>query len=105
MPAHWTGKEQIALLIYPAFTALDMVGPHYMFTNLMDATTHIVAKTMALVTSDTGLVQLLAEYAPEPPFQSGTPATASARTLKLMDDMFAGFLEDARVACESARRK
>ncbi len=55
MPAHWTGKEQIALLIYPAFTALDMVGPHYMFTNLMGATTHIVAKTMAPVTSDTGL--------------------------------------------------
>jgi putative intracellular protease/amidase len=232
MPAHWTGEEQIALLIYPAFTALDMVGPHYMFTNLMGATTHIVAKTMAPVTSDTGLVfspsksfddcpdqldiicvpggtsgtlaairdpatlrfladrggkarfvtsvctgslllgaaglldgyratshwatrsilptvgaipvedrivrdrnritaagvsagidlglsivgdlrdrqyaevvQLLAEYAPEPPFQSGTPAAASAKTRKLIDDMFSGFLEDARVACESARRK
>lgn len=52
-----------------------------------------------------GLVQLLAEYAPEPPFQSGTPAAASAKTLKLMDDMFSGFLEDVRVACESARRK
>lgn len=50
------GKEQIAFLIYPGFTALDMVGPHYMLTNLMGATTHIVARTKEPVTSDTGLV-------------------------------------------------
>ena len=56
MPAHWMGTEQIAFLIYPGFTALDMVGPHYMLTNLMGATTHIVAKTKEPVTSDTGLV-------------------------------------------------
>ena len=56
MPAHWMGSEKIAFLIYPQFTALDMVGPHYMLTNLMGATTYIVAKTKAPVTSDTGLV-------------------------------------------------
>jgi len=56
MPAHWMGKEQIAFLIYPGFTALDMIGPHYMLTNLMGATVHIVAATPAPVTSDTGLV-------------------------------------------------
>lgn len=55
MPANWVGKEQIAFLIYPQFTALDMVGPHYMFTNLMGAKVHVVAKTAAPVTSDTGL--------------------------------------------------
>jgi putative intracellular protease/amidase len=58
MPAHWMGKEQIAFLIYPDFTALDMVGPHYMLTNLMGATTHIVAKTRDPIRSDTGLVFL-----------------------------------------------
>lgn len=56
MPAHWTGKEQIAFLIYPEFTALDMVGPHYMFTSLMGATTHVVAKSKDVVRSDTGLL-------------------------------------------------
>lgn len=56
MPPHWTGKEQIAFLIYEDFTALDMVGPHYMLTNLMGAKTHIVARTKAPVKSDTGLV-------------------------------------------------
>jgi putative intracellular protease/amidase len=56
MPANWIGSETIALLIYPEFTALDMVGPHHMFASLMGATTHIVAKSANPVTSDTGLV-------------------------------------------------
>lgn len=56
MPAQWMGSEQIAFLIYPEFTALDMVGPHYMFTSLMGATVHLVAKTRDPVRSDAGLV-------------------------------------------------
>jgi cyclohexyl-isocyanide hydratase len=55
-PASWRGREKIVLLIYPGFTALDMVGPHYMLTNLMGASAQIVAKTMEPVRSDTGLV-------------------------------------------------
>ncbi len=51
-PAHWYGKEQIAFLAYPEFTALDLVGPHYMLGNLMGATMHIVAKTAEPVVSD-----------------------------------------------------
>ena len=56
MPASWTGSEKIAFLIYPEFTALDMVGPHYMLTSLMGATTHVVAKTRETVKSDAGLM-------------------------------------------------
>lgn len=56
MPKHWVGSEQIAFLIYPQFTALDMVGPHHMLTSLMGATTHLVARTREPVRSDTGLV-------------------------------------------------
>ena len=56
MPAHWMGSEQIAFLIYPEFTALDMVGPHYMFTGLMGATVHLVAKSRDPVRSDAGLL-------------------------------------------------
>lgn len=55
MPQGWMGKEQIAFLIYPQFTALDMVGPHYMLTTLMGATTHIVAKSLDPISSDTKL--------------------------------------------------
>ncbi|PWB78497.1 MAG: DJ-1/PfpI family protein [Methylocystaceae bacterium] len=55
-PASWRGREKIVFLIYPGFTALDMVGPHYMLTNLMGTTTQVVAKTMEPVRSDTGLM-------------------------------------------------
>lgn len=55
MPADWTGKEQVAMLLYPGFTAQDLVGPQYMFANLMGATVHLVAQSMAPVMSDTGL--------------------------------------------------
>jgi cyclohexyl-isocyanide hydratase len=54
-PAHWTGKEQIAMLLYPEFTALDLVGPQYMFANLMGATVHLAAKKIEPVMSDTRL--------------------------------------------------
>jgi cyclohexyl-isocyanide hydratase len=56
MPAHWHGKERVAFLIYPGFTALDMVGPQYMFASLMGAKVDIVAKTLDPVRSDTGLI-------------------------------------------------
>jgi transcriptional regulator GlxA family with amidase domain len=55
MPANWMGKEKIAFLIYPGFTALDMVGAHYMLTSLMGATTHLVAKESNPIISDSGL--------------------------------------------------
>lgn len=55
MPASWTGKEQIAMLLYPGMTALDFVGPQYMFAALMGAKVHHVAKTMAPVVSDSQL--------------------------------------------------
>lgn len=53
MPADWTKPDQIAMLIYPEFTALDLIGPHYMFAGLMGATVHIVAATREPVISDT----------------------------------------------------
>ncbi|UFZ02743.1 DJ-1/PfpI family protein [Bradyrhizobium ontarionense] len=56
VPASWMGKEQIAFLVYPEFTALDMVGPHAMLTGLIGATTHIVGKSRDIVKSDTGLM-------------------------------------------------
>jgi putative intracellular protease/amidase len=50
------GAEQVAMLLYPGFTALDLVGPHYFFASMMGATVHLVAKDMsAPVPSDLGL--------------------------------------------------
>jgi cyclohexyl-isocyanide hydratase len=54
-PPSWTGKEVIAMLIYPGFTALDLVGPHYFLSSLMGAKVILVAKTKVTITSDAGL--------------------------------------------------
>lgn len=40
------GSEQIAILVYPEFTALDALGPHYFLAGLMGATVRFVAKTL-----------------------------------------------------------
>ena len=51
----WEGNEQIAMLIYPGMTALDLIGPHFMFGSLMGAKVLLVAKSLHPVTSDTGV--------------------------------------------------
>ena len=51
----WMGDEQIAMLVYPGMTIMDLIGPHCMFGSLMGATIHIVAKSLDPVTSDAGL--------------------------------------------------
>jgi putative intracellular protease/amidase len=52
---HWTGNEQIAMLIYPGVTAPDLIGPHSMFGALMGAKVLLVAKSPDPVTSDAGV--------------------------------------------------
>ena len=54
-PASWTRHDEVAMLVYPKMTALDLIGPQYMFASLMGAKVHLVAKTREPVTSDTGV--------------------------------------------------
>lgn len=97
MPAHWMGSEQIAFLIYPEFTALDMVGPHHMLTSLMGSKTHIVAKTRDPIRSDTGLVVVPSATFDDCPkdldiicVPGGTTGTLAA----MQDDATIAFLRD-----------
>ena len=53
MPPEWTKPDQIAMLLYPEFTALDLIGPQYMLGGLMGATVHLVSSSLEPVTSDT----------------------------------------------------
>lgn len=46
--------QQIAMLIYEGMTALDLVGPQLMLASLMNVRVHLVAKTAAPITCDTG---------------------------------------------------
>jgi putative intracellular protease/amidase len=52
---HWMGDEQIAMLMYPGMTVMDLIGPHCMFGALMGAKIFLVAKSLAPVTSDAGV--------------------------------------------------
>jgi putative intracellular protease/amidase len=55
MPAHWHGSEKVAMVVYPDFTAMDLVGPQYCFGSLMGAEVKVVAKSREPVRADTGL--------------------------------------------------
>jgi len=52
---HWMGNEQIAMLMYPGMTVMDLIGPQSMFGALMGAKVLLVAKTPDPVTSDAGV--------------------------------------------------
>ena len=52
---HWMGDEQIAMLMYPGMTVLDLIGPQSMFGGLMGAKVYLVAKSLDPVTSDAGV--------------------------------------------------
>ena len=52
-PPGWMAHEEIVLLLYPGFTALDLFGPHHMFVLMMGAKVHLVAKTLNPVLTDT----------------------------------------------------
>jgi cyclohexyl-isocyanide hydratase len=47
--------RHIALVMYPQFTALDLLGPHHMLSLQFDVKVHLVAETLQPVTSDMGL--------------------------------------------------
>jgi putative intracellular protease/amidase len=54
---HMHGDEEVVMLLYPGFTALDLVGPHYFFASMMGATVHLATNQADLspVPSDLGL--------------------------------------------------
>ncbi len=47
---------EIGLLVFPRVQQLDLTGPYEVFASLPETTVHVVAKTLAAVTSATGLV-------------------------------------------------
>lgn len=53
-----TAAMQIAMLIYPEMTAMDMVAPQLIFANLPNAKVHLVWKDMAPIVCDSGLAVL-----------------------------------------------
>ncbi|MEM9266442.1 MAG: DJ-1/PfpI family protein [Cyanobacteria bacterium P01_F01_bin.13] len=76
------------MLVYPGFTALDLIGPHHIFSVLDGYEVHLVWKTKELVTSDTGLsIQptLIIDECPEELAVLFIPGGTSG-TVKMMQD-------------------
>lgn len=48
------GSENIVILLYPGFTALDAIGPEYILSTMAGAKVKFVAKTLVPVTCETG---------------------------------------------------
>ena len=59
------GDEHIAMLLYPGFAALDLVGPQYLFAAMMGAKIYLISPTNDLkpVTSGEGLA-IVPTYTP-----------------------------------------
>ncbi|WP_437724940.1 DJ-1/PfpI family protein [Sorangium sp. So ce861] len=47
--------QHIAMLVYPGFTALDLIGPQTAFSILEDTKIHLVWKTLDPITTDSGI--------------------------------------------------
>ncbi len=54
---------KIAILLYPGVTALDAIGPYEVLSRVPGARVHFVAKTVAPIVTDTGMLTLLPELA------------------------------------------
>ncbi len=46
-------------------------------------------------------LQLLAEYAPKPPFNAGTPNTAPKEAVEMMNSMFSNYSNNAQLAIKT----
>lgn len=49
------GRQTIAMLVYPGFTALDLIGPYQFFCALPDHQVLLVSRVKGKVMSDTGM--------------------------------------------------
>ncbi|MBB5041518.1 DJ-1/PfpI family protein [Shinella fusca] len=107
MPPDWVRQDQVALLIYPAMTALDMVAPQYAFASLMGATVHLVAKTRDPIVSDTGLTILPTSTFDECPRDLDVicvPGGSTGTLAAMQDDATLGFLADRGSRAKFGRR-
>lgn len=50
-----SGPDQIAMLLYPGMTALDLIGPQQIFGYMTGVEIHLVGKSKEAVVSDTGV--------------------------------------------------
>jgi len=94
------GDEQIVIVLYPGFTALDMVGPQYMFAAMFGAKIHLAAKTLDPVQTDTGFFvhpTITFADAPKKPDVLMVPGSGMGVFLAMKDAEIMAFIHDRGV--------
>jgi len=89
--------EEIAMLIYPGMTVLDLIGPQQVLGYVMGTHVHLVAKTKDLVVSDTGVaIQPSKTFAdcPSPLDILFVPGGGRGTVALMTDDETIGFLKE-----------
>lgn len=82
------GSENVVILLYPGFTAIDAIAPEYILSTMSGAKVRFVAKTKAAVTCETGYEvtpNLAFDECPESPDLFLVPG-GTAGTLAAMKD-------------------
>ena len=93
------GDEDIVMLMYPGFTALDLIGPQFTFAAMMGARVHLVTTedTLAPVATDTGVAvmpTMLMRDVPETVTVLFVPGGAGATARAMATDAIVDFLAD-----------
>lgn len=87
-PSAETATHEVLMLVYPRFTALDLVGPHHVLSMLPGYKVRLVWKTREEVSSDSGIpIRPTASFkdCPEAPAVLFVPGGTQG-TLAAMDD-------------------
>ncbi|UTY60261.1 DJ-1/PfpI family protein [Massilia sp. erpn] len=101
MPAG--APTDIVMLVYPGMTALDMVAPQLVFSNLPNARVHLVWKNLEAVACDTGFAILptatLADC-PQRPTVLFVPGSKGATWALMQDEEVLDFLRRCGAAAD-----
>lgn len=104
--SHWAAREILADFGAEPVDARVVVDRNRItgagVTSGLDFGLEIVAKLRDKEYAE--CVQLLAEYAPDPPYNAGTPATAPKASVNMMSSMFVDFLAKARAIAKADSR-
>ncbi|WP_430418199.1 DJ-1/PfpI family protein [Phenylobacterium sp.] len=100
------GNEQVVMLLYPGFTALDLVGPHYFFASMMGARVHLVSTgaDLAPVPSDLGLAiqpTMTLAQAPRDPTVVFVPGGTTGTLDAAEDPALRRYLRDASARAQT----
>ena len=93
------GDEKIAMMCYEGMTALDLIGPQYFFSGMMDASLHLVTpdNTLKPVMTDTGLAivpDTTFDQCPEDLDVLFVPGGASGTISVMQDEAYIDFIVD-----------